>query len=366
MAEISPPVIVTAIADAEFEGFVAGALFNEGWSVIYRALDSASLKYFFESDASPDRDVVLLFSSDLVGLSPVDILKYKSQVRHVVGFTSKTGATSDYPNLLPIPKDVTELLSYIRGFVRAPLLRSSSIVDRKSKRARVFAIASPAGTTGCTSIAINLAMELSANQRETLLIDADLRSPSIATLLGLHNLDRGDFSHPITTHLQASEFSKPRYELFSEYLDFVMDNFDYVVVDLGSIEEFSDSQTDRRWTATMVHWTCENAEEIIFVGKTDLLSLHRFEVLVNSLVRTAIHARVSFLLNMRQAGRKGAAKEANFFSRNSAFNPHRKIVLPKDSAAMQKAEAERATLIEVSERSSLRRALARLAVSLVG
>jgi hypothetical protein len=199
-----------------------------------------------------------------------------------------------------------------------------------------------------------------------LLIDADVRSPAIATLLGLHKLDHEDFARPIADHLQASEFTQSRVKSLAEYLDFVVDNFDFVVVDLGSVEEFSDSQTDRRWSATMVHWACENAEEMIFVGKADFLSMHRFEVLVKSLVRTSINAKVSFLLNMRHSGRSGAGREANFFSKNSAFHPHRKIVLPKDVPAMQRAETERATLLEVSERSGLRREISKLAGLLVG
>ena len=366
MAEISLPLIVTAIANPELEGFISGTLFNQGWSVIYRALDAASLKYFFESENSEMKDLLLIFSPDLIGLTPAELVNYRTRCRQVVGFDAVPSAFPEYPGLLPIPKEAAELVQCVRGFVRAPLLRSGRPEKRQKKRAKVFAIASPAGATGCTSIAINLAMEFSAREKETLLIDADVRSPAIATLLGLHKLAREDFARPIADHLQVSEFTQSRVEALSEYLNFAVDNFDFVVIDLGSIEEFSDSQTDRRWSATMVHWSCENADEIIFVGRADLLSLHRFEVLVKSLIRTSIQAKVSFLLNMRQSGRGGAGKEASFFSKNSAFHPHRKIALPKDVPAMQKAEEERATLIEVSERSALRREIAKLAGSLAG
>ncbi len=364
MAEIALPLIVTAIANAELEGFIAVTLYNQGWSVIYRALDATALKYFFERENSPSQEMVLIFSPDLIGLTPDQILGYKNQFRHVVGFSAAPLEFSQYENLLPNPTQAAELLSCVRGFIRAPLLRNGGGSPKKLKRARVFAIASPAGSTGCTSLAINLAMELSALGKETLLLDADVRSPAVATLLGLHKLDRENFSRPIADHLQASEFTQSRVATLSEYLDFAVENFDFVVIDLGSIEEFSDSQTDRRWSATMVHWSCENAEEIIFVGKADVLAIHRFEILVKSLVRTSIYAKVSFLLNMRSAGRKGAAEEAYFFSRNSAFHPHRKIILPKDAPALRKTEDERATLIEVCERSPLRRAIAKLAVSL--
>jgi len=362
MAEIALPAIVTAIANAETEGFIARTLFAQGWSVIYRAVDEASLRYFLDDLAN--REVLLIFSPDLLGLTPSAVLDFQKRVRQVVGFAADPSNFKEYSGLLLTPKEPAELLSCIRGFVRAPLLRAPETSPFKNKRARVIAIASPSGATGCTTVAINLAMELSALEKETLLMDADVRSPAVATLLGLHKLDRDEFARPIATHLKASEFSQSRVETLPAYLDYVSTNFDYVVIDLGSIDEMSDSLTDRRWTASLVHWSCEQAEEIIFVGKADPLSLHRFGTLSKSLANLTIHAKLSFLLNMRVAGRKGAAQETQFFSHISAFRAHRKVILPKDAPAVLKAEVERATLIEINEKSALRREIAKLAASL--
>jgi Flp pilus assembly CpaE family ATPase len=363
MAEIELPVIVTAVADASTEGFIAGTLFNQGWNVVYRALDASSLEYFFENEAGSIREILLIFSPDLPGLTPLMIGEYQRKVRQVVGFATSPTLFPEYPGLLRIPQEPAELLKCVRGFVRAPLLRAPNLVSAKLNRARVIAIASPTGATGCTTVAINLAMELSATGKETLLVDADVRSPSIATLLGLHKLDQ-ELTRPIAPQLSASEFTQSRMEYLSKYLDHLVTNFDFVILDLGSIDEISDSLTDRRWSATLVHWSCEHAEEIIFVGRSDPLSMHRFEVLAKSLAKLTIHAKVSLLLNMKPVGRKGSAREAHFFSAIASLHAYRTITLPKDVNAVRKAEEERATLIEVSERSGLRRAIAKLAVGL--
>jgi len=39
MDSFSPPAVITAIADPEFESMVSGALFSQGWNVVARPLD---------------------------------------------------------------------------------------------------------------------------------------------------------------------------------------------------------------------------------------------------------------------------------------------------------------------------------------
>ena len=38
------PVVITAISDAQFEGFVSGTLFAQGWSVVFRAIDTEAIE----------------------------------------------------------------------------------------------------------------------------------------------------------------------------------------------------------------------------------------------------------------------------------------------------------------------------------
>ena len=63
MAELK---VITAIKDPEFEAMVAGTLFSHGWSVIFRALDVASLQSFLMTSSDPKP--LLIYSSDLCDL----------------------------------------------------------------------------------------------------------------------------------------------------------------------------------------------------------------------------------------------------------------------------------------------------------
>ena len=43
MSELEMPTVITAIANPEAEGFVAGTLYAQGWNVVFRAIDWSSL-----------------------------------------------------------------------------------------------------------------------------------------------------------------------------------------------------------------------------------------------------------------------------------------------------------------------------------
>jgi hypothetical protein len=364
MAEIALPDVVTAVADSALEGFVAGTLYSQGWNVVFRALDASSLLAYVDSDVPRSRNVVLIYSPDLPGISPETIAALQDKVRQVVGFSAKLGESQEYVGLFPIPLEPSELLNLVRGFVRAPLVRNAHVESSKVRRTRVVAIGSSTGSAGCTSLALNLSMELSALGHETVLIDADVRNPSIAPLLSLHKLDQESSSRTIASHLSVSEFTRERVPKLADYLDELFSRSDFVVIDLGSLVGISDSLTDRRWTSSMIHWSCERADALWLVGKCDVLGMHRLETLVRDFVQTTIRAKVSIVLNMSARGRKGKAREDQYFAIAAPLRPENLFILPRDARSLMQAEEERATLIEIDDRSSLRKSIAAMAVGL--
>jgi len=364
MAEIALPVVVTAIANSELEGFVAGTLFSQGWNVVFRALDIASLKTFIDADLLQSKNIVLVYSPDLPGISAEIVSSLQSKVRQIVGFSTHASADQDYSGLFDAPQEPAELLNLVRGFVRAPLLRSAVVESRKARRARVIAIGSASGSAGCTSLAINLAMELSALGHETLLIDADVRHPSIAPLLSLHKLDTEHSSRSIAPHLSVSEFTRERVCGLGDYLNDLFSKVDFALIDLGAIEGISDSLTDRRWTASLMHWSCEQADELWLVSKGDVLSVHRLESLVRDFSQITIRAKVSVAMNMSSRGRKGKYRSEQFLAAIAPLRPQNVFTFPRDVRAVTQAEEERATLIEIDDKSPLRKSIARIAVGL--
>ncbi|MEK6648087.1 MAG: hypothetical protein AABY37_02090 [Actinomycetota bacterium] len=365
MAEIELPVIITAIANSELEGFVAGTLYSQGWSVIYRALDTSSLELFLESMASQVKSVLLIYSPDLPGISPESVIGYQEQVRQVIGFSADPTSKNNFSGIFATPHDATELVSLIRGFVRAPLLRVPAAATQTKRRARVLSLGAASGSTGCTTVAINLAMELSVQGHEVLLLDGNVRHPSVAQLLALRKLDGDEPWRTIAPHFCVGELTKERVHRLNEYMDQAVNDFDVVIVDLGSIEDIADSLTDRRWTATVIHWSCDIADELWFLGKADTLGIHRLEGLVRDFSQIAIRAKVSVLLNMRPGGRKKGDHEGAFLSAISPLRPYRIFTLPKDSHVVARAQEERATLIEIDDRCALRKAISKIAVEVM-
>jgi Mrp family chromosome partitioning ATPase len=362
MAEISLPVIVTAVADSEFEGFISGTLFSQGWNVVFRALDLPSLQSYVDTHEAELKEIVLVFSPDLPGIAPEIVQGFQRKVKQVIGFSSHNRSDEAFVGLLPRPQDATALITLVRGFVRTPLLRESVKTREVARRAKVVAIASPSGSTGCTTICINLAMELSLLGRECLVIDADVRRPAIAPLLSLHGLESETTPRIVAPKMSVSEFNRTNVEGLHDFMESVLDRFDFIIVDLGAIEGFEDSLTDRRWTSSMIHWSCDFADELWVVGKADVLGIIRIEKLVRNFLQINIRAKISLLLNMRGVGRKGADQEGAFLSATAELKPFRVFTLPKDVSSVARAEVARASLVEVNPRSLIRKAIAKLAV----
>jgi MinD-like ATPase involved in chromosome partitioning or flagellar assembly len=365
MAEIELPVIITAIANSELESFVAGTLYGQGWSVIYRALDASTLTDFLESVASEGKNILLIYSPDLPGISPEVVESYLQRVRQVIGFSADPVSVKNFNGIFATPNDVNELVSLIRGFVRAPLLRATQAMPQTNRRARVISLGAPSGSTGCTTVAINLAMELSIQNHDVLLLDGDVRRPSVAALLALRNLDGDERWRTIAPHFCVGELTKDRIPHLSEYMNDAGDAFDVVIVDLGEIEDIADSLTDRRWVSSVIHWSCDNADELWVLGKVDTLGIHRLDALVHDFSQISIRAKISVLFNMKSGGRKRENHEALFLSSIAPLRPHRIHTLPRDARAVSKAEEERATLIESNDRSALRKAISKIAVEVM-
>jgi len=57
MSELEMPTVITAIANPEVEGFVAGTLFAQGWNVVFRAIDWISLQSYLQANAEISQNI---------------------------------------------------------------------------------------------------------------------------------------------------------------------------------------------------------------------------------------------------------------------------------------------------------------------
>jgi MinD-like ATPase involved in chromosome partitioning or flagellar assembly len=127
---------------------------------------------------------------------------------------------------------------------------------------QIIAVTSPHGSTGKTTVSLNIALELAAEKYSVLLIDADLEGPSIANYFCLSELPAGlvgalriASQHRFDqTQLERLSIKIPKssitvlpgvisdqpLELTSESIQAILEvakaSFDFVVVDLGSLK----------------------------------------------------------------------------------------------------------------------------------
>lgn len=355
------PVVITAIADAQFESFVAGTLFAQGWSVIYRAIDCQALENYCTSNPESAASALLIFAPDLAGISPEFIAEVTPRVKQIVGFSSGQESDDVFGNLHKNPTSITDLVSVVRGLVRAPMLRQTSQVSRQSRKSHVIAVGSAGSDTGCTTIALNLAMELSVLEKSTLLVDANFRAPSIAALIAIRNVQSDAGWRNIAPNLAVAEITQAEASSIDSFMEKATANFDNIVIDLGSISGLSNRLTDRRWTSTMTTWSCDQGDELMIIARPDLLGIHRLEQVSNLLERTSIRSALSFTLNMRSPGKKGEDEEAQFLTIATRLRPLCVRVIGRDVRAAALALEQKATLIEVNQRSSLRKSIAKIA-----
>jgi Mrp family chromosome partitioning ATPase len=260
-----------------------------------------------------------------------------------------------------VPKSTTDLVSLVRGFVRAPMVRGVNTPQRAARKARVIAVGSAGSYTGCTTLAINLAMELSTLEKSTLLIEGNYRAPSIAAYLAMRNINSDAPWKTIAPRLSLTEIDQEHAGTIDEFMDRAAAEFEFIIIDLGSISGLSNRLTDRRWTSTMTTWCCDQADELMIVSRADQLGAHRLAQVIELLQSTSVRAKLSFVMNMKSPGKRGESEDAKFLSITTALKPIRIRSIAKDSRAIMAAEDEHATLVEINERSNLRKSIAELA-----
>ena len=357
MSDLELPTVITAIADAQTESFIAATLFAQGWSVLFRAIDSDSLERYLRNNEEAVKSAILIFAPDLSGIAHERLETMRPLVKQLVGFSKNPDSDTALGELHLLPNTATDLISLVRGFIRAPMLRQATQPSSQERRAHVLAIGSAGSNTGCTTLAINIAMELSVMDKQTLLIDANFRAPSVATLLSLRNVNSEPGWRNIAPSLSVAEISQDQSISIETLMEQAIQNFDHVVIDLGSISGLSNRLTDRRWTSAM---TCDQGDEFMVVARPDVLGLHRLEQVTSLIEMTSIRSPLSFVLNMRSMGRRGAEEEARFLSITTPLRPLGVRVVPRDPRSTSAAEAQKSTLIEVNSRSVLRKAVAKI------
>ncbi|WP_432574887.1 AAA family ATPase [Kineococcus sp. SYSU DK005] len=251
---------------------------------------------------------------------------------------------------------------------------------------RTVAVWGPPGSTGRSTVAVNLAAELAATGAVTVLADLDTRGACVAQLLGLLDdapgvmaavraategrLDARTLQRHaavvlpglavLTGSPDPRRWSELRPVGLRRVLEVAAGSADWLVLDLpGGLDD--DEGSDRDAAARVA---LEAADVVLVVGAADPVGLQRWIRTWQRLEEVAPGVPAVAVLSRMRASAVGAPAP-----RRVAAALHRfagvadAVLLPEDAAADQAVLAGRA-LREVAGRSALRRALEQLAQQL--
>jgi hypothetical protein len=296
-SEIPQLQVVTAISDSDCEDFVSQLLFSQGWSIIYRAIDMAGLMEFLET-RNGDLRTVVIFKSDLPNFSN-ELLE--------------SAANSKVKNICidDIEINSHKLMTFIRGQLRLPLIANSSASNSNqiensqssqnpsTRKPCVITITGTVGAPGRSSVALNLANYLAANSQVNL-FDADTRAPALEYFIG-----RAGNNHQNLNLINLVSQEKS--------IEVTIGKTSSVsIVDLGPLPPLTEVVNDRRWQAGFINRTLEETTTLIYLCKSNGLSLIRLEQFMSQFPVLLRNLPIIYILNQSGSTREDRALSNRF------------------------------------------------------
>lgn len=356
MGDFVQQIAVTGIRDADFEGFVASALYEQGWNVLFRALDFQSLNAYL--DTGPTEKPLLLLSTDCEGLNPAALEHLREEGAKYILFKASHDGEDKYPEAVARPTTTLELVAILRGSLRNPLIRSS---HSAKVRARTIILGAASGALGTSTLTINLGAELSELDRKVLIVDAHAESPSFASLLGERGLNTAGEIRAISQGLHILEITQESAAQDLSLLDRALSEFDFILIDSGVLRDFGKSLTGRRWGSEALIWSTTHADEMWILSRSNLLGLERLKTLSHELSRYPMKPSPSFINVQSAHVKRGSSREEQFLQLVTPLRPTRLLRLPWDPRSVNAAEENLSPLIESNERGLLRKVIADIA-----
>jgi MinD-like ATPase involved in chromosome partitioning or flagellar assembly len=253
---------------------------------------------------------------------------------------------------------------------------TSRVSPRQSFNPVVIAITSPYGSTGKTTVAINIALEIAAEKARVLLIDGDTRGPAVANhfLLSeqpaglaaalriatqqrfdLDQLERLSFQFQKSTlrimpgsqdlPLQAIDESA-----IAMLLDTARSGFEYTVIDLGCLNPNSESRQDFLTSSIL-----SLADRTVLVCLADPIGIFRLLSAEESI--TALPSAPDLVMNrVRNSVIASARREIGItLQRLSSLEP--KAFLPDDPVHIDQAVRTGVPATSLSRSGSFRQSL---------
>ena len=289
-SEIPQLQVVTAISDSDCEDFVSQLLFSQGWSIIYRAIDMAGLMEFLEA-RNGDLRTVVIYKSDLPNFS-ADLLESTSN--------------SKVKNICVDEIEINshKLMTFIRGQLRLPLIATASQISQNLpvpavRKPCVITITGTVGAPGRSSVALNIANYLAATSLVNL-FDADTRAPALDYFIGRAGNNHENLNLVSLISQEKSievTIGKPS---------------SVSIVDLGPLPPLTEVVNDRRWQAGFINRTLEETTALIYLCKSNGLSLIRLEQFMSQFPVLLRSLPIIYILNQSGSTREDRALANRF------------------------------------------------------
>ena len=289
-SEIPQLQVVTAISDSDCEDFVSQLLFSQGWSIIYRAIDMAGLMEFMEA-RNGDLRTVVIYKSDLPNFS-ADLLEStsNSKVKNIC--------------IDEIEMNSHKLMTFIRGQLRLPLIATASQISQNLpvpvvRKPCVITITGTVGAPGRSSVALNIANYLAATSQVNL-FDADTRAPALDYFIGRAGNNHENLNLVSLISQEKSievTIGKPS---------------SVSIVDLGPLPPLTEVVNDRRWQAGFINRTLEETTTLIYLCKSNGLSLIRLEQFMSQFPVLLRSLPIIYILNQSGSTREDRALANRF------------------------------------------------------
>lgn len=327
---------MTAIADAESEDRVIATLVQDDFTLMQRCHSVTQLKNYLSSRADDQR--LIIVTDEEFGLSARDYSVLASEQRALLqlGF-------GDFLESEVIKTRVNEALR--RPEITIPPKR------QRQRREDFLTFTGSSGSPGISTVALNVASELS-EYRGVELVDADPLRRDLHQRLGFQSSE----NIQLTANFKVRSIES--YDFTSSY------STDMKVIklfDLGAAPSLTELLTDRRKTAREFLEILEQSLHIVYVAQSESFSISELEKFRSLVDHSIPGTSVTYVLNKAGTSNRQRGVEKSFKARMS---DNRTFCLPREYPALDRAQGQYSTLMEVAPRSGLRKAIKELSIYL--
>ena len=197
-----------------------------------------------------------------------------------------------------------KLMTFIRGQLRLPLIATASQISQNLpvpvvRKPCVITITGTVGAPGRSSVALNIANYLAATSQVNL-FDADTRAPALDYFIGRAGNNHENLNLVSLISQEKSievTIGKPS---------------SVSIVDLGPLPPLTEVVNDRRWQAGFINRTLEETTTLIYLCKSNGLSLIRLEQFMSQFPVLLRSLPIIYILNQSGGTREDRALANRF------------------------------------------------------